>query len=180
MNKRFILLLIFTCVLACKTPEARKPETVKTGSFIKESALRNKERFQVEKMAIEAYIKKQNSKQFKTSEYGFWFSQDTLVTVNPSKLPEFGDIINFNFNLSGLDNQPIYSASELKTRNYAMDQDALFTGLREGLKLMRAGETYTFIFPSQKAYGYYGDQKKISSNTPLISQVTVHSITEKK
>ena len=60
-----------------------------------------------------------------------------------------------------------------------MDQEELFTGLREGLKLMKAGETYTFIFPSQKAYGYYGDENKIGRNTPIISQVTVNSITTK-
>lgn len=58
-----------------------------------------------------------------------------------------------------------------------MDQQELFTGLREGLKLMKSGETVTFIFPSQKAYGYYGDQNKIGSNLPIICEVTVNSIT---
>jgi hypothetical protein len=36
----------------------------------------------------------------------------------------------------------------------------------------------TFLFPSQKAYGYYGDQNKIGSNMPLICEVTVLSIKE--
>ena len=60
-----------------------------------------------------------------------------------------------------------------------MDKEELFTGLREGLKLMKAGETVTFIFPSQKAYGYYGDENKIGTNTPIISKVTVNSMTQK-
>ena len=60
-----------------------------------------------------------------------------------------------------------------------MDQQELFSGLREGLKIMKAGEQITFIFPSLKAYGYYGDEKRIGSNTPIISQVTVKSITKK-
>ena len=59
-----------------------------------------------------------------------------------------------------------------------MDKQELFTGLREGLKLMKTGETVTFLFPSQKAYGYYGDNNKIGSNTPLICEVTVKSIIE--
>ena len=71
-----------------------------------------------------------------------------------------------------------YSAEELRTQSYAMDQEELFTGLREGLKLMKTGETITFIFPSQKAYGYYGDDNKISSNMPLVCEVTVNSITQ--
>jgi len=58
-----------------------------------------------------------------------------------------------------------------------MDKEELFTGLREGLKLMKSGETVTFLFPSQKAYGYYGDENRIGSNTPLICKVTVNSIT---
>jgi FKBP-type peptidyl-prolyl cis-trans isomerase len=57
-----------------------------------------------------------------------------------------------------------------------MDKQELFTGLREGLKLMQAGETVTFLFPSQKAYGYYGDENRIGTNVPLICEVTVHSI----
>ena len=57
-----------------------------------------------------------------------------------------------------------------------MDKEELFTGLREGLKLMKPGETVTFLFPSQKAYGYYGDEDKIGINTPLICEVTVNTI----
>jgi gliding motility-associated peptidyl-prolyl isomerase len=179
MNKLIVLLFAFAFVFACKSPEARKPETVKTGSFIQESAIRNKKLYEAEEKAIEAYITAQNTKEFKASEFGFWFSQDSLVSVDNSKLPEFSDIVNFDYSISALNEQVIYSASELKNRNYAMDQEELFTGLREGLKLMKAGETYTFIFPSQKAYGYYGDENKIGRNTPIISQVTINSITTK-
>ena len=57
-----------------------------------------------------------------------------------------------------------------------MDKQELFTGLREGLKLMRSGETVTFLFPSQKAYGYYGDENKIGTNVPLICEVTLLDI----
>ena len=74
----------------------------------------------------------------------------------------------------------IYSEEDIKTQNYAMDQEELFSGLREGLKLMKAGETITFLFPSDKAYGYYGDQNKIGVNTPIICKVTINTITKKQ
>lgn len=180
MNKLVALLLISSSLLGCKTIEARKPETVKTGSFIKESAARNKKLYEAEKKAIQAYISTQNTKDFIASEYGFWISKDSVVSTSRNlALPEFSDVVNFDFNISSLNDEIIYTASELKNRNYTMDQENLFTGLREGLKLMRTGETYTFIFPSQKAYGYYGDENKIGRNTPLISQVTLNSITKK-
>ena len=40
--KLYKLLIVFLLVVSCKTPEARQPESVKSGSFIKESAERNK------------------------------------------------------------------------------------------------------------------------------------------
>ncbi|WP_290696625.1 gliding motility-associated peptidyl-prolyl isomerase GldI [Lacinutrix sp.] len=180
MNKLLAILFIFIGLLECKTPEARKPETVKTGSFIEESATRNKKLYEAEEKAILTYISTQDTKRFITSEYGFWVAKDSVVSTSRNRtLPEFSDIVNFDFNISLLNNRIIYTASELKNRNYAMDQEELFTGLREGLKLMKAGETFTFIFPSQKAYGYYGDENKIGRNTPIISQVTLNSITKK-
>ena len=58
-----------------------------------------------------------------------------------------------------------------------MDQQELFSGLREGLKLMKEGESISFIFPSQKAYGYYGDSDKIGPNVPLICDVSLLKLT---
>ena len=59
-----------------------------------------------------------------------------------------------------------------------MDKEELFSGLREGLKLMKPSESVTFIFPSQKAYGYYGDENRISINVPLICNVNLKTITQ--
>jgi FKBP-type peptidyl-prolyl cis-trans isomerase len=38
---------------------------------------------------------------------------------------------------------------------------------------MKEGESITFIFPSQKAYGYYGDNDQIGRNVPLICEVSL-------
>ena len=67
---------------------------------------------------------------------------------------------------------------EKPTREYAMDKEKLFSGLRQGLKLMKTGETVTFLFPSHKAFGYYGDKEKIGSNVPITAKVTLHEIKE--
>ena len=40
-------------------------------------------------------------------------------------------------------------------------------------KLMKEGEVVTFIFPSQIAYGYYGDNNQIERNQPIICKVTL-------
>ncbi|MDC0957872.1 gliding motility-associated peptidyl-prolyl isomerase GldI, partial [Flavobacteriaceae bacterium] len=36
------------------------------------------------------------------------------------------------------------------------------------------------LFPSQKAFGFYGDDNKIGPNTPLICSITLNLITKNK
>lgn len=179
MTKHITILLVASCfILSCKTPEARKPISVKTGSFIDASVERNKELNAKEQASIKKIMAQKNNIDYIASESGFWYYYNTKIDIDTLKTPNFGDVISYNYDVKNLNGDLIYSKAELKTQTYAMDQEELFTGLREGLKLMKAGETATFLFPSQKAYGYYGDQNKIGSNTPLICKVTVNSITQ--
>ena len=120
----------------------------------------------------------QEDEDYIASESGFWYYYNTKVEIDSLRTPDFGDIVNYDYDVKSLNGSIIYSKSDIKTQTYTMDKEELFTGLREGLKLMKTGETVTFIFPSQKAYGYYGDENKIGRNTPLICEVTVNSITQ--
>jgi len=178
MKKSVIVTLLIGLLIGCKSPEARQPISEKSGSFIKASAERNLKLFQKEQGLIESIISNHPDIDYKTSESGFWYYYNTQIEQD-SLTAGFGDIVNFNYDVKDLNGNVIYSIDEIPTQNYSMDQEELFTGLREGLKLMKAGETVTFLFPSQKAFGYYGDTKKIGTNVPLICQVTVNSITQK-
>ncbi len=175
MNKLITSALVLLCFTACKTPEARKPISVKTGSFINESVERNKKLNEKEQALIEDLMSKNQENEYVTSENGFWYYYN-LKVADTSATPNFGDIVNYSYSLKDLNGNLIYPEKLFNNLNYAMDKQELFTGLREGLKLMRAGETVTFLFPSQKAYGYYGDENKIGTNVPLIAEVTVNSI----
>ena len=176
MNKLLTIAILFL-VFSCKTPEARRPVSIKTGSFIDASIERNKKLNANEKAFIENLMKQQKI-DYIASESGFWYYYNNKVEIDTLKTPDFGDIVNYNYNVKNLNGSTIYSAETIKTQTYAMDKQELFTGLREGLKLMKTGETVTFLFPSQKAYGYYGDENKIGRNTPLICEVTINSITQ--
>lgn len=178
MTKLLTCIAIALLILGCKTPEARKPISVKTGSFIDESVKRSKKLYALEQAHIEKLLNKRQGDAYIASQSGFWYYYNTRIENDTLITPSFGDLVNYNYNIKALDGSLIYSKEELKTQNYPMDKGELFTGLREGLKLMKTGETVTFIFPSQKAYGYYGDAHKIGSNTPLICEVTVNSITQ--
>lgn len=178
MNKLIVLGIIFLTFCNCKSPEARRPISVSSGSFIDISVERNKQLNEQEESIIESIISKDTSNVYFASENGFWYFYNTKIENDSIPTPNFGDIVNFNYGTKHLDGSTIYSKEENGMQNYAMDQQELFTGLREGLKLMKAGETVTFLFPSQKAFGYYGDNNKIGTNVPLKCEVTINSITE--
>ncbi len=169
------LLVIILLMVSCKTPEARQPERVQSGSFIKESAERNKKLNAKEHKRIESIMANHPENDYVASQNGFWYyyhnklEKDTIT-------PQFGDVVNFDYNIKDLSGNTIYSKAELGTTEYVMDKEEIFTGLREGLKLMKPSESVTFLFPSQKAYGYYGDQGKIGTNIPLMVDVTVNNI----
>ena len=173
------LIYLFMCllVMSCKSPEARLPESVKSGSFLKESAMRNKKLNEKERQKIQQLIDLNKDTEYIASESGFWYYYSNKIETD-TITPQFGDLVNFNYNVSSLDGTPIYSQEVLGSRDYIMDKEELFTGLREGLKLMKPTETVTFIFPSQKAYGYYGDENKIGTNIPLVCEVTLNTITQ--
>jgi len=179
MRKLFIVLSSILVCAACKSPEARKPISSKTGSFIDQSVERNIKLNERETERIKQIMTNNPDVNYIASESGFWYYYNNKVSDSLTT-PNFGDLVNFDYNVKSLEGMVIYTKENLKNQNYIMDKQELFTGLREGLKLMRAGETATFLFPSQKAYGYYGDENKIGTNIPLLCEVTVNQIKELK
>ena len=173
-NLHIIAILTLLC-FSCKSPDARLPESVQSGSFLKASVERNKKLNLVERKQIQKIIKDSPNKEYIASESGFWYHYNTKIE-NDTIQPEFGDEIHFTFDVSNIEGDKIYDNT---SKTYIMDKEELFTGLREGLKLLKPTETATFIFPSQKAFGYYGDDYKIGTNIPLICKVTLNTITKK-
>ncbi|MCH7524565.1 MAG: gliding motility-associated peptidyl-prolyl isomerase GldI [Bacteroidetes bacterium] len=179
MKQLQTILLVIFLFFGCNQPEARRPVSVKTGSFIDRSVALNKTLNNEQHERIQQIIQNNPDTKFIVSPNGFWYYYNVEVEGD-SITPKFGDIVNFNYDVTDFNNTTIYSLEELKIQNYAMDQEELFSGLREGLKLMKAGETITFLFPSDKAYGYYGDENKIGTNIPIICKVTINKITQKQ
>lgn len=172
-----ILLIVFAFI-ACKEPQARKPVSVKSGSFLQNSVERTKKRLQQENNFIAEYIKKDSTHTYYNSNKGFWFTyikQDSTATT-----PSFGDKLTYTYSVTDLNNKDIYTADEIGEQTYYIDQqDEIIEGFRQGLKLIKKNEEIKYIFPSQLAYGYRGDGHKININTPIVCTVQLHNITTK-
>ena len=99
--KRNLVIILLVCItaLSCKTPEAREPVTVNSGSFINESIARNKALYQKETKVIADIIAAQPENNYQTSGNGFWYYFNTEVTNDSLPTPTFGDIVKFNYNV---------------------------------------------------------------------------------
>jgi len=171
MKQSLIYLVILFLISSCKPPEARRPVSNNSGTFIDASIERNKQLNKIEYNQIQSLIRA-SEKNVLTSDYGFWYYYNNKIETI-TKTPKFGDLVYYTYSLKTLKKEEIYSKNDLGQQTYYIDQQELFSGLREGLKLMKEGEVVTFIFPSQKAYGYYGDNDQIGSNEPLICEVSL-------
>ena len=177
LNKLFYIFLFSALIASCKSPEARRPLQSHSGTFIKESADRNKKIYDEEKSYIEKLIAKDSAHQYIVSENGFWYfynKRDTSTT----EMPYLGDLVKFTYDIKDLNGSVILSEKDNGLQHYKVDQSnqELISGVREGIKLMKEGETVTFLFPSYKAFGYYGIEEKLGTNVPVQSTITLHSI----
>jgi len=179
MRLKPLLYIVLLCILfaSCKTPEARRPVKQTSGSFIKESAQRNKALYKKEEARIADVMAANPENDYHASESGFWYYYNIKDSLN-SRKPVYGDVVTFTYNVRSLDGNTILTENETGLQTYKVDQSNqdLISGLRDAVKLMKAGERVTFLFPSYKAYGYYGIEDKLGTNVPVQSTVTLKSI----
>ncbi|MFT5255072.1 MAG: gliding motility-associated peptidyl-prolyl isomerase [Candidatus Paceibacteria bacterium] len=175
-----ICCLIITCVCSCKSPKARTPEKTTSGSFIEASVQRNKQIYKQEKAIIQELINKDSLRDYISSERGFWYAITKKDSTASLQKPTLGDLISFTYNVKDLKGNLILSTKENGIQNYKVDQSNqdLISGIRDGIKLLNVGEQATFIFPSYKAYGYYGIEKILGTNIPITSDITLISINQ--
>jgi len=172
--KYILFVALSVLYTSCSEKQARHSISHSSGTFMKESIDRNKKMNTQEKEAIAKIIKKDTAHNYIISEKGFWYAYKIKTSTNT--FPVKGDVVTFDYEVTDLYGNSIYTAEELKTQTYHVDKQNIMNGLRNGIKLMHKGEKVKFIFPSQSAYGYHGDDKKIGTNQPIICIVTLNDI----
>lgn len=175
MKTKFLYLSALLFIFSCHSPEARRPVSVSSGSRIKESAKTSKMIYEEDAAAIAKYIAQLDSVSVYNSGSGFWYYYDSRDSIGP-EAPKAGDLARLTYQVEALTNEVIYDSVSLGTIDYAVDKEALFKGLREGIKLMYPGQRVTFLFPSELAYSYTGDKNLIGPNEPLVCKVHLYSI----
>lgn len=162
--------------VACAKREARRPVMVKTDTFLKESAKKNRELLEDQEAVMDSIIACDTLHSYLSSKDGFKYY---YISENASAdlLPKFGDRVEFTYSLSDIYGKEIYSKEDTKVITYYVDKQELFQGLRQAIKLLKVYEQAVFFFPSEIAFGYHGDNEKIGINKPIRAEVHILKIT---
>jgi len=171
----FTLLIIATHITSCEKESPRYPISNSRGEFLKESVQRNKAMVGSEEEEIQNVIKNDSTHKYYQSSHGFWYKY-IKTNIHDNINPKEGDMVTLEFEIQDIDGKTIYAKEETTPNTYQIDKQEIMVGLRHGIKLMRKGETISFIFPSHMGYGYLGDKEKIGLNEPLICIVTLKDI----
>ena len=173
-----VRILIFCSVLffSCSKNEPRrpinpKPSTTILQETVKESIKLNK----IEDDKITSLIQKDSINNYLVSPNGFWYTYIHKVQEN-KETPKMGDIVIIEYNITDLQDNILYSKDELGQKEYVVDKEDFISGLQTGIKLMKVGETITFVIPSYNAFGISGDGNKIGINESIKSTVTLINI----
>ncbi len=173
--KWFFVIGCLILFIGCSGPEPRRPVEVKSGTFFRESVERNKALLAQEESQIREIIQQDSLNQYLETDFGAWYSYDTQVSQD-EPVAKGDDLLTIRYDLLTLQNDTIYTAEEIGNVSFRLDKKELFAGLRQGVKLLKKGESATFLFPSHLGYGYHGDNDRIGHNVPLKSRVTIINI----
>lgn len=173
------LLLALVLGGSCRDPEARWPVETKRGSFLKQSAERNRKLLQEEEALLARLMEADSAHEYLQSASGSWYYYETRQEGDRYR-PKEDDLVTLRYNLLNWAGDTLYRRDEIGTLKYKVDKQELFPGLRNSVKLLQEGESAVFWFPSSLAFGYHGDQERIGPNIPIRSQIWILDIEKSK
>ncbi|WP_313384267.1 FKBP-type peptidyl-prolyl cis-trans isomerase [Chishuiella sp.] len=172
MKKIVFTLLVLITIFSCDQKVIQYPVSYSNDDFMQRSQERAKKIHQEELQWFDDYIKKNNQKFVKTSS-GFWISNDGKRTESTANT---GDYIEFEYQVSDLKDNIIYSFEDNKTQKVVIGKSDLTRGVNSALQLIPEGESAKLLLPSFLAYGGYGDQSKIAPDEPIIVDLKIKKI----
>ncbi len=164
---------------SCQEPVARRPVEVRSGSFLKVSAERNKRLLESETALMQELAQMDSLRTYQSSSSGFLYAYEKQdASAGPPARP--GDLVTLTYDLRTWNEDTLYRREEIGILRYKVDKEELFPGLRYSVKLLRKGEAATFLYPSSLGYGYHGDEVRIGPNTPLKCTLEILEIEPEK
>jgi len=177
INSLIIILIILS--VSCKNNQhtAREPISHEPNKVDMTSVNNNRNLNHREEEYIKQMIGADTLHTYIDSGHGFWYY---YIDQNEKAkdYPQAGDKVWLQYEVRDLSNNVIYP--ETKKLTYLVDRENYFRGFREAVKLLKENEKAVFLFPSNSAYGYHGDEKEIGSNVPLKVYINILKVEKKE
>jgi gliding motility-associated peptidyl-prolyl isomerase len=175
MKIRSLFFLIVLCYGCSKTTPRKPVNPKKSTTLFKETIAASIALNKVEEDKILSLIRADSTKTYFTSSNGFWYTYIYKINEDlPS--PKTGQEVTFTYNITDLNNKILYSKEALGEKKYRVDKEDFISSIQKGIKLMKEGETITFVIPSYNAFGINGDGNKIKMNQSIKSTITLINI----
>lgn len=172
MKKLVLIPLVFILLYSCDQKVIQYPVSYSNDDFMQRSQERGKILHQEELQWFDEYIKTSDLKFVKTN-FGFWVSNEGLRN---DKTANVGDYVEFEYQVSDLKNNIIYSFDDNKIQKVIIGKSDLTRGVNAALQMVRENESVKLLLPSFLAYGGYGDQSKIGPDQPIVVDLKVLKI----
>ncbi len=174
---RKVLSFVFLMLLfaSCQEPQPRRPLEVRSGSFLKSSAERNKRLLEQETTWMQELAQKDSLRTYQSSASGFMYAYEKRAP-EAGALAAAGDLVTLTYDIRTWNEDTLYRREEIGILRYLVDKEELFSGMRYSVKLLKEGESATFLYPSSLGYGYHGNDDRIGPNTPLKCTLEIFKI----
>ena len=184
MYKKILTYLFFslTAIISCKNnnqSSARKPVSHNKKIGDEKSVNLSKNLKEKEEEYIKKMISTDSIHHYINSGHGFWYYY-VKQNIQDSIFPKTGDKVTLNYEIRDLSDNIIYSSEEIGKKSYYVNHENKFRGFIEAVPLLKTNEEAWFLFPSNAAYGFHGDEKKIGQNIPLKIRIKIYQIEKQK
>lgn len=107
------------------------------------------------------------------SDLGYYYG--FLGKQSQGKSIKKGSVVLFDYKINAIDGTMLDSSNN-ELGQIVVDKSAGISGLHDGLKKLREGDSAIFIFPPHLAYGLIGDGDKIPSRATLVYHIKIKSV----
>jgi FKBP-type peptidyl-prolyl cis-trans isomerase FkpA len=170
------ILLTLAAFITCGQKKKNQPVVVNMNQFDDPLLKKNKELSKEEKIAIDAYVKRNDFDMIETGTGVRYmiYEKGKGVTAGTK------DIVLIDFDIKLLDGTLCYSSRQTGAEQFVVDYDNVESGLHEAIKYLHQGDKAIIIIPSHRAFGLAGDMDRIPPFSTVVYNISLLEIIRKK
>ncbi len=158
-------LLIILCSCGNEQPQDKTAPPPPKEELIQ----RHKNRIQTEEDRIDAYVRRRDW-EMKESGTGLRY---LILEQGSGPNAETGMTAVVKYRISLLNGRECYASKEGESESFVIGEDAVESGLHEGIQYLNKGASAILITPPHLAHGLIGDREKIPANATLVFEITL-------